>query len=403
MYLVGSVISIIMPHSAIISGAVVGRIIYGLGIAFSMHSAPVYISEMAPSDIRGLLVSLKEGFIVGGILMGFVASVIGQAVVSEDTVFRVTWAVPLAIAPITLVGMCLMPPSPRWLLLRAQRAKGLSLEPLGSTNPLRAEALAALSRFRRGLPVEVVEAELAGIEDTLQSEVGEAGSWAELFSSRRSLVAGLGLISLQQLTGQPSVLYYQESIFRDAGFGDFASKASVIVGAAKLIATMVTVSVVDRYGRRPLLFVGISMMLVALLLLTVGFQLASPDDTASGDGVSLADGWPPVVVSALVLYVCGYQIGFGPIAWLIISEIFPIKTRTRALSLAVIVNFGFNLLVTFLLAPLQNLMDSVSPGKGSSYLFMIYAAFCVLSTVFVNKCVPETKGKTLEEIEAMMR
>ena len=107
------------------------------------------------------------------------------------------------------------------------------------------------------------------------------------------------------------------------------------------------------------------MMLVALLLLTVGFQLASPDDTASGDGVSLADGWPPVVVSALVLYVCGYQIGFGPIAWLIISEIFPIKTRTRALSLAVIVNFGFNLLVTFLLAPLQNLMDSVSPGKGA--------------------------------------
>ena len=97
------------------------------------------------------------------------------------------------------------------------------------------------------------------------------------------------------------------------------------------------------------------------------------------------------------------QVGFGPIAWLIISEVFPIRTRTRALSLAVIVNFGFNLGTTFALKPLQTAMDSLSPGKGSSYLFMVYAAFCVLSQVFVYKCVPETKGKSLEQIEEMLR
>jgi len=252
----------------------------------------------------------------------------------------------------------------------------------------------------------VLEAELAEIESTLQSQVAEesSGGFGELLAARRALVAGLGLICLQQLTGQPSVLYYQETIFKDAGFGSSASLTSVIVGAAKLIATLFSVRFVDRFGRRPLLFAGISMMLAALILLSVAFQLASPDLGSGADGgVILADGWPPIVVFALVLYVCGYQIGFGPISWLLISEIFPIKSRTRALSLAVIVNFGFNLGATFALSPLQTAMDSLSPGKGSSYLFMIYAVLCVVSQVFVFKCVPETKGKTLEEIEEMLR
>lgn len=405
LYLIGSIVSVVAPgNGSVVSIVIVGRIIYGLGIAFSMHAAPVYISEMAPSAIRGLLVSLKEGFIVGGILVGFVTSVIAEACASETAVFRVIWAVPLAIAPIILVGMTFMPPSPRWLLLRAQRQAGLSLEPLGEKQPLREAAFLSLTRFRRGMSAEAVEAELAEVEMTLQTETADAGSWAELFSSKRALVAGLGLITLQQLTGQPSVLYYQEDIFREAGFGDFASKASVIVGGAKLLATLFTVRFVDRFGRRPLLFAGISLMLVALGLLVAAFQLASePDTSAAGKDVELAQGWPPIVVTALVIYVCGYQVGFGPIAWLIISEVFPIKTRTRALSLAVIVNFGFNLLTTLTLNSIQTAMDHVAPGKGSSYLFLIYAAFCVFSLLFVSRCVPETKGKTLEEIEEIMR
>jgi len=101
--------------------------------------------------------------------------------------------------------------------------------------------------------------------------------------------------------------------------------------------------------------------------------------------------------------VCGYQIGFGPITWLIISEVFPLRTRTRALSMAVVVNFGFNLGVTFALDPMEQWIDTLSPGRGPSYLFMIYAMFSVLSMLFVYKCVPETKGKSLEQIEAMLR
>jgi len=418
LYFIGSLLCVLTPQSSALTFILIARIIYGFGIAFSMHAAPVYISEMAPSDVRGLLVSLKEGFIVGGIMFGFAAAAIAESVANcpggdcpdatgggfgESDVFRAVWAVPLLTAPIVLVGMYFMPPSPRWLLLRAQRTKA-TLEPLGTQNPLRVAALTSIGRFRRGLPEALLEAELQEIEATLAVESADEGSVFEVFSSRRALVAGLGLIILQQLTGQPSVLYYQETIFKDAGFGSSASSVSVIVGGAKLLATLCTVSIVDRFGRRPLLFIGISMMLTALVLLTVAFQLATPDlGSGAASDVLLAEGWPPVVVFALVLYVCGYQVGFGPIAWLIISEVFPIRIRTRALSLAVIVNFGFNLGTTFALKPLQTAMDDLSPGKGSSYLFMIYAAFCVLSQAFVYKCVPETKGKTLEEIEDMLR
>ena len=175
----------------------VGRITYGFGIAFSMHAAPVYISEMAPADVRGLLVSLKEGFIVGGIMMGFAVSAVAESIAScpggdcldkltsgfsEVDVFRVVWGVPLAIAPVVLLGMKACPPSPRWLLLRAQRTKASGLEPLGQQHPLRVAALASLKRFRRGLPEELVEAELAEVEATLQFEATEAsaGSFAEV-------------------------------------------------------------------------------------------------------------------------------------------------------------------------------------------------------------------------------
>eukprot|EP00966_Prymnesium_polylepis_P076195 1766090-Prymnesium_polylepis.1 len=145
LYFTGSLISVLAPKSSPLAMVLVGRIVYGLGIAFSMHAAPVYISEMAPSDVRGLLVSLKEGFIVGGIMIGFAASAVCEGIAScpggdcaspdaggfdETAVFRGVWGLPLVIAPIVLFGMQAMPPSPRWLLLRAARSRA-AVEPLG--------------------------------------------------------------------------------------------------------------------------------------------------------------------------------------------------------------------------------------------------------------------------------
>jgi len=142
------------------------------------------------------------------------------------------------------------------------------------------------------------------------------------------------------------------------------------------------------------------MMLAALVLLGTAFAVGTPSAT-DPTMLTLPGAWPPLVVVALVLYVCGYQVGFGPIAWLIISEVFPLRTRTKALSFAVIVNFAANLIMTFALQPLQAAFDSLLPGNGQALLFFLYGALCIVSLVFVVLFVPETKGKSLEEIEAM--
>jgi len=402
-YLIGSVLSIWPPASVALAFTNLGRAIYGLGIAFSMHSAPVYISEMAPANIRGMLVSAKEGFIVGGILIGFAVSAICDAAFSDQgSVFRVIWGVPLFFGVVIISGMLVMPPSPRWLMLKANT----NTDPVVSQS-YRDAATAALTKFRRGATPEMIEAEVYEIEQSLVQEISteKSSGWSEMFKARRALIAGLGLISLQQLTGQPSVLYYQTAIFKAAGFGSFASSASVIVSGAKLIATLFTVRYIDNFGRRPLLFAGISMMLAALIVLFVGFYLSTTDgDDENGDPViSLPHGWPPAIIFALVLYVSGYQVGFGPIAWLIISEVFPLHLRTRALSAAVTVNFGFNLLMTFTLKPLQEAFNSLQPGKGQSYLFLLYSVLTVASIFFTYFFVPETKGKSLEEIQALLQ
>ena len=417
LYMLGALISSLGDGAR--TGTVVsGRIIYGLGIALSMHAAPVYISEMAPANKRGLLVSLKEGFIVLGVLMGFAITAIGEATAQATSVYRIVWLPAAFVGLVVVVGMSQMPPSPRWLLLRGAAEGGHGLQPPkagGETAALfsggggsgRHEAAAALRRFRRGAPEEEIQAEIAEIELSLVESTGGGAAaggwraqWAEVLRARHALVAGLGLVALQQLTGQPSVMYYQQAIFIDAGFAGAAASAAVIVGAAKLAATLVTVAYVDRFGRRPLLFIGISMMLVALVVLATAFAVGEPSPTEVKQ-IILPDAWRPVVVIALVVYVCGYQVGFGPISWLIISEVFPIRSRTRALSLAVFTNFAFNLVMTFALEPMQSGFNNLVPGGGQAVLFGLYAALCVFSLFFVNFCVPETKGKTLEEIEEM--
>lgn len=197
LFMLGSLISGLGDASP--RSVIAGRAIYGLGIALSMHAAPVYISEIAPAEKRGLLVSLKEGFIVLGILAGFAGTALAEATIAPASVYRAVWLPAAALGVVIFIGMSHLPPSPRWLLLR-----GAS----------RLTAAAALRRFRRGLPEEIVQAELSQIEATMAraDDAADAaadggtsvGGWAEMMRSRRALVAGIGLIALQQLTGQPS-------------------------------------------------------------------------------------------------------------------------------------------------------------------------------------------------------
>jgi len=318
-----------------------------------------------------------------------------NGVKAEDQ-WRIAWGVPGVVALGILLAMLRAPSSPRWLVLVGRNE----------------EAVATLRYLRPTAPEETLRTEVKEMEKTIaeseaplpSSEGGavappgpcdgcmssaEKHRWSLLLSARRAVIIGCGLVSLQQLTGQPSVLYYSQSIFEAAGFSDEAAKYSdLIVGGAKLIATLVSVPLVDRAGRRPLLLVGTVVMLFALVILSVAYG-------ASDDG-ELTGVWPDVVLFALVCYVSGYQLGFGPITWVLIGEVFPLHSRTRAIGAAAVLNFAFNMLVT-----LTN--DALLDAVGQAAIFSFYTFMCILSLGFMYNLVPETKGKTLEEIDAELK
>ncbi|GMG98283.1 hypothetical protein Nepgr_000123 [Nepenthes gracilis] len=354
-----------------------GRLLYGLGIGLAMHGAPLYIAETCPSQIRGTLVSLKELFIVLGILLGYF---VGSLAINVVGGWRYMFGLSVPAALVMSLGMWILPPSPRWLLLRAVQGKA-------SLQDYKEKAIAALSKLR-GRPAGDKLSERQ-IEETLLSlksaniDQESEGSFLEVFQgpSLKAFIIGGGLVLFQQITGQPSVLYYAGPILQTAGFSaaSDATRVSVVIGLFKLLMTGIAVLKVDNLGRRPLLIGGVSGIAVSLFLLSAYYKVLG--------------GYPFVAVAALLLYVGCYQISFGPISWLMVSEIFPLQTRGRGISLAVLANFGSNAIVTFAFSPLKELL-------GAGNLFLIFGAIALLSLLFVLSLVPETKGLSLEEIEA---
>lgn len=373
MYLAGALLTALAPAFVLM---VIGRLIYGIGIGLAMHAAPMYIAETAPSQIRGRLISLKEFFIVLGMLVGYIA---GSLLVDIVAGWRYMFGIGAPLSLIMGFGMWWLPASPRWILLRVVQGKGdpqvLRKTAIDCLCQLRGEAIGESAPQK----VDEILSELSHLRDEQEA------SLAEIFQGKclKALIVGGGLVFFQQVTGQPSVLYYAATIFQSAGFpaASDATKVSVLLGLLKLIMTGVAVAVVDRLGRRPLLLGGVSGITVSLFLLGSYY-------TYLGDVPALA-------VAALLVYVGCYQLSFGPIGWLMISEVFPLRLRGRGLSVAVLVNFGTNALVAFAFSPLQELL-------GAGIVFYIFGVIAILSLIFIFFFIPETKGLTLEEIEAKL-
>ncbi|XP_034710872.1 D-xylose-proton symporter-like 2 isoform X1 [Vitis riparia] len=373
LYLVGALVTAVAPSFVIM---VIGRFVFGIGIGLSMHAAPMYIAETAPTQIRGRLISLKEFFIVLGMVVGYT---VGSLLVDMVSGWRYMYGVSSPLSVIMGIGMWWLPASPRWLLLRAIQGKG-------NMQDLKENAIFCLCRLRGPAIGDSAPAQVDGILDELSSsEETKEASLGEMFHGKclKALIIGGGLVLFQQITGQPSVLYYAASILESAGFSGAsdATRVSILVGLLKLIMTAVAVLVVDKVGRRPLLLGGVSGIVISLFLLGSYY-------------IYLGD-VPAVAVIALLLYVGCYQLSFGPIGWLMISEIFPLRVRGRGLSIAVLVNFGANAIVTFSFSPLKALL-------GAGVLFYGFGVIAVLSLLFIFFFIPETKGLSLEEIEAKL-
>ncbi|CAL9771670.1 unnamed protein product [Musa acuminata subsp. burmannicoides] len=374
LYLVGGLVTGCAPDLVVL---IIGRLIYGIGIGMAMHGAPLYIAETSPSQIRGTLISLKELFIVLGILLGYL---VGSVEITAVGGWRYMYGLSAPIALVMAMGMWTLPPSPRWLLLRAVQGKG-------ALEDYKEKAMNALAKLR-GRPAgdkiseRQIDETLVSLKAAYAEEESE-GSLLEVFqgASLKAFIIGGGLVLFQQITGQPSVLYYATSILQSAGFSaaSDAARVSVVIGLFKLLMTGIAVLKVDNLGRRPLLIGGVGGIVLSLFLLAAYYNVLG----------SL----PLVAVGALLLYVGSYQVSFGPISWLMVSEIFPLRTRGRGISLAVLTNFGSNALVTFAFSPLKELL-------GPANIFLLFGAIALLSLAFVFFYVPETKGLSLEEIEA---
>ena len=359
LFMVGAIGTSLAPSPAWLSS---GRLVVGIAIGIASFTAPLYISEISPADVRGKLVSLNQLMIT----IGIVCSYLADYALAGARGWRAMFGLAAIPAVILLMGLLFVPESPRWFV-----NQGLSVQ-----------ARAVLLRVRKATEVD---SELAEIEASLRQQ---EGGWRELLSPglRPALIIGIGLAVFQQFTGINTVIYYAPTIFKFAGFQSAAAiLATAGVGIINVLLTIVALWLLDRAGRRPLLLYGLTGMILSLGVL--GFAFLSPDMTPVMAGVS---------VGSVMVYVACFAIGLGPVFWLMISEIYPLKIRGRAMGVAAVANWGSNLLValTFL-----SLLRSI----GRPWTFWLYALVGIIAWFFVFRRVPETKGKTLEQIEARWR
>lgn len=339
----------------------VGRFLTGLAIGVTSVAVPLYIAEMSPPEKRGLFVSFNQLAITIGILVAYIVTY----VYAEKQLWRDMFF--FAFFPILLqaIGLCWVAETPSWLIGRNRRR----------------EAEKVLHRMRFAHPRE----SLIPIEE--QEDRIETSHWKELFSPkmRKSFLVGIGISVFQQITGINTVIYYAPSIFQLAGVGTAkaAILATVWVGGVNVLLTCVALWLIDRLGRRPLLIGGLIGMSAALAVL--GFSFFTGDDQM---GI--------IAVGSLIVYVSFFAVSLGPVAWLILSEVYPAGVRGRAMGIATFANWTCNYVVslTFL-----SLIESI----GSGPTFWMYGLICLIALWFVYTQVPETKGKTFEEIQSFWK
>ena len=362
IFILGSILCAFAPNVYVL---ILSRIFVGFAVGIVNFVVPLYLSEVSPKNLRGTLVSLYQWAITAGILFSyFINAVFAQAV------YNWRWMLFAGVVPglVLFIGMCFMSDTPRWLVSKNRDD----------------EAKKVFSKIE---PDIEPEKEIAEIKETLvdnrQEKTFRLKKWMIM-----PFVVGIGIMFAQICTGINTIIYYAPTIFKTAGFDSnlTAIYATTGIGVVNFIMTIVAVFFTDRIGRKPLLYFGLTGVMLSLFALGTSFAFAG------GLGSSLK--W--VAVGSLVTYRICYAMSLGPIGWILVSEVFPLRIRGIAMSVCTVSNFAFNF---FVVGSFPVLLHRI----GGAWTFWIFGIVSILCIIFVYFFVPETKGISLEEIESNWR
>ncbi|CAD6267718.1 unnamed protein product [Miscanthus lutarioriparius] len=354
----------------------VGRFVAGVGVGYALVIAPVYAAEIAPASSRGLLTSLPEIFINTGVMLSYVSNLAFSGLPVHLS-WRVMFAAGVVPTVFLAAGVLTMPESPRWLVMKGRIAEAKAVLDKTSDTPAEAE--------QRLLEIEDVVMNSSG------NRGGGGGAWKEVATKggvRRVLAIVLTLQFFQQASGIDSVVLYGPRVLAMAGVtsNTLLLSLNVLFGVSKAGSILVAMALADRVGRRPLLLVSTGGMTAALLVLGSLFAaFAGAKDDAAVAAVSVA---------AVVAFVVAFSVGFGPLAWVYSSEILPLRLRGQGAGLGTAMNRIMSGVVTMTFISLYQ-------GITMAGAFYLYAAIAAASFVFVYACLPETRGRSLEDMEEL--
>ncbi len=340
---------------------IIFRFMGGIAVGTASMLSPMYISEISPAAKRGSLVSLNQLTIVIGILVAFFSNYLLANI--GDNNWRWMLAVMSMPALLFFVTLLFIPESPRWLVQKERNEEAFKiLERINGTEPARME--------------------LKSIEESIAYEA--KGSLKEVFSKEISPLIWIGIVVavFSQVTGINSIMYYAPMIFAKTGIGiNNALMQTIAVGTVNLIFTFVAIKYIDKFGRKPLLITGASGMAVSLFVLAVAFYLHK------------FGGF--LILAFVLIYIASFAMSLGPVTWVFVAEIYPNRLRSEAMSVAVVFLWAAVFVVSFTFPYMLNVL-----GGGSA--FLIFGIMCIIYLIFLFVKVPETKGKSLEELEKIL-